>query len=525
MYIERVIRGHFLEGNRVEPDVGAGEVTESGYVGPTDFRVGEFFITSAIGAAKMALKEGRGEKPIIDAAKSYEMAISLGSPTGTPMTIAGSSSMIPGNLGDHKADAEGRNLLDHPALLSIEDFIAEMGETGKVPERGDYWNPAEARRQVEDRPPPLKPFAAEEFDAIDRLLEAVTADSVEDWAASRAEAIEDVKLDLSEGKVPFGEPAELAEQALKEREEVKEARAAMEAEIRSLEGERDDAAAKMATARKKAIDAGATAPQLGGSFSKSWKRFRRRVSAQDTRSLDPVKKLRDEVSSTLLPKAVRDFGKSAEAEIGRLGRRINKEALRAVENVAEKAPWIRGASALLAIVLPPLAVVHYIVVAGVAAVEVTHAYRQKREIDHQLRKLKNALLIQIAELLAEAERYEKLAAELEEQRRMLEELARQERARRLAVAGSLFDEEAERQKQSLVVGGAAVAAAAGALVLTKRPLIAAIPVAAFVAWAVNSARTSPLKPYRDCVKAGAAEEACRERWIQDRARSIGWEAG
>lgn len=369
---------------------------------------------------------------------------------------------------------------------------------------------------------PVKPereMTAAQADTLAAFASSVSQIPIEEYAATRAAELAEVRAQLEAGTFPLSDAPELAAEALAAHAELDEEEAAQVAELEAKRAEvagaqlrRDAAAARVAELQK------AAAPNGLGGISDEFKRFRKRVSGALKRApgdvIDPVKRAASELSHSILPSAVREFGYQMEQEASRLGRRVTAETIRAMGTITEQAPWIKAAAGLAGLLIPGIGMLVYLLALGaLGGVEVAWAYRQKIEIKEQIRMALNALNADLYNLIEEAKALEALAAELEAQRLAFLEVVTEKREARIDIAGRIFEEQAGRERKALML--AAGAAGAGIL-LSKRPIVAAIPVVAFLGWAWRERTRGPLVTYRACLEAGYDEESCRAGWLAER---------
>lgn len=455
-----------------------------------------------------------------------------------------------------------KGLDQHPAFVDIRRILsAIIANRGAIRGRGmpprliSSWDPYLRRRVMRSQPKPLGSPSSYSIKAMERLLAEITKTDPSSYVKSRQDDLKVVEADMKAGRLEIAKAPELSAQALAERSSLLVHRARVEKEENELKE-------KLKKAKKRASDVEKSHGRMRAELEKvrgelrkiqelpepdyglagrfrikrprtpSWARrpFRQiRRSWKDLtdeakRALDPVRHARDELASTFLPRAVRRFGRQIEAETRRLGRRIDKEMIRGLKNVAKYGDWIRAFSVVLRWAIPFGVIFQLVVIAFVAAAEITYAQRQKKELDDRLKKLMELVSAEIARLDEQAR---KMAEETEKMRLLIakeREAAAAERERRLGVAREVMVTlESERAKNTAVAAGGGILAGFGALNVIDGNVVSGLAIAgvgtagAILAYRRAKKASEQLESYYSCRDEGGTEQECRASWALARA--------
>lgn len=398
---------------------------------------------------------------------------------------------------------------------SLLKIARDILDSGQLPFSVSSWD-----CETDEGPPveimrPLQPGEAvtpAQLEDVKSFVVGLTSiGSTQDYASSRAAEIASVKRDIEAGAVKLGDTPELMTQAIDSQRELEQAQVDAQKELEALEAKKAAAIADRDAAAQEYLAAGGSPANIGSWLSKTVKKVRSQVKRSWGDVVDEATRARNNLSHSLLPSVVKDFGRSVDSEARRLGRRIDDQFQRAIRDVAEVAPWIQALGPLLGFI-PIVGELLWIITAGaLAAVEITYTLKMKAELDHQLRLSRELLNQQIQAIYEQAERLRAEAEQLRQTRALIGELSKKEQERRLSFAAGFLADDAKRHGYALV--GAAGAALAG-VTLSRRWWVASLPVLAYLAWAFWARKNGPLAPYQACLELPTATpEECRDAWL------------
>lgn len=412
----------------------------------------------------------------------------------------------------------------HHYITSLRGIALKILQTGELPFEIISWD------CESDQGPPVpivrplpagKDVSADQADAIAELVKDVAKAPPPAYLESRKPEIAAVKGMIARGELKLSEAPELAQTAVIRKRELKAAEEMGALEMETLENkvatrelERDQAVADF-------LAAGGKPEQLSGILSKvkkEWKRIRKKVKRVASSVATPLARIRSEISYAVLPKAVRQFGYQVEKEASRLGRRVNKEIIRGMEQIATQAPWLKIVATVLGFLIPVFGpLIHLLTIAGVATVEIAWVIRQKQKLDESLSAARKLLNQQLQALDAQIVEIQRLTAELQAQRLLLVDLGLKAQNRRLTIAASVLTEQEQRKKRALLL---ATGATAAGLILSRNPIFALAPVAGYLLWARKESKRGPLASYDACVVEGGVPEDCRDDWMLEQVERL-----
>jgi hypothetical protein len=357
---------------------------------------------------------------------------------------------------------------------------------------------------------PGEKVTAEQTEAIKGMYKRVTQLDPQVYLADRADEIAMVKSQLKAGTLKMSKGPELAVQAQAEAEAYENEADQAEIENEKMEAQKAAAQAEYDGAAREYIAAGGSPGQLG-SFSSSFRRIRNQAKRVVRSVVTPAIRLRNEISHSILPSAVREFGRDIDQETRRLGRRIDDQLMRSMKETMEVAPWIKLVMPFIGFI-PIIGWVALLVLSpALAIVEITWAAKQRRELDKQIKRSKAALLVQIAGIEAATAEMRLATAELRRQREQLAALAKAEQERRLEFAEGFMNQAAKNNAIAMTAAGIVTA---GTFYYSKNKLIALAPLAIYAGWAYYQKKQGPMSPYWECIALEGGVDECRDVWLE-----------
>lgn len=307
--------------------------------------------------------------------------------------------------------------------------------------------------------------------AMGALMGMVAKIPAEDYIETRRAELAEAAAKVDRGDVNSNDAPELAAQALEVHAEIDQQLLAAEREVDQLLAQAELAENRIAAAKAE-IAGSQEAPSADGlglglslksvlkGITRTWK----------DEVVDRVQRIRDDLAQRLLPAGVREFGRQIDRERKRFGRRVDAEVMREIASVAQYAPWIKALSGLL--MFTPLGFIGYILLVGaISGVELTYAYRVKREIDGKLRELMRQVRAEVARLQAEAAKLEADVARLRALRAEMSKAFAQLRSEELADVSNrvLGISSAATTYSAIAAAGGLIAGVGAWRALTRRP--------------------------------------------------------